>query len=276
MEGRLRLLLPFIVPCLLSLSAPDSKAGSRIERNIEYARRGERILKADAYLPDGEGPFPGVLMVHGGAWIVGNKRDMSMHARRLVRRGYAVISIEYRLAPKHKFPAQIEDCREALAWMRKNAERFQIDPDRIAGFGYSAGGHLVCLLGLDVANDDERLQAVVAGGAPCDFRAVPESSDMLSYWLGGPRRKLPDIYRDASPSAFATGDAPPVFFYHGERDRMVPNRTAQELYQELKDKGVRADMHTVDGGHIKTFFDEQSVDRAAKFLDDVLKPSRQE
>jgi triacylglycerol lipase len=189
-----------------------------------------------------------------------------------------VVSIEYRLAPQHKFPAQIDDCRTALLWIRENAKRFRIDPTRIAGFGYSAGGHLVCLLGLLNSDDEnERLQAVVAGGAPCEFRTLPETSGLLTYWLGGTRSELPEAYRDASPTTFASADDPPVFFYHGQRDRMVPNRSAKGLHQLLKDKGVRTDMYTVvDAGHIKTFFDQKSVDRAAQFLDDVLKPSQPE
>lgn len=254
-------------------------AGPRIQRDIEFAKRGTKSLKADVYLPpEGEGPFPGVLMVHGGAWTVGTKTDMSMHARRLATKGYAVVSIEYRLAPQHKFPAQIEDCRTALLWIRENAARFQIDPSRIAGFGYSAGGHLVCLLGLLNGEDEnERLQAVVAGGAPCEFRNLPERSSLLTYWLGGPPSELPEIYRDASPASFVSADDPPIYFYHGEHDRMVPSRSAMQLHQRLKAKGVRTDMHLVaDAGHIKTFFDLQSVDLAAQFLDDVLKPSQPE
>ncbi len=251
----------------------------RIQRDVEFTKRGPKTLKADVYLPsEGDGPFPGVMMVHGGAWMGGRKTDMSMHARRLASKGYAVVSIEYRLAPQHKFPAQIEDCREALVWIRKNAQRFRIDPRRIAGFGYSAGGHLVCLLGLLNSDDEsQRLQAVVAGGAPCEFRTIPATSGLLIYWLGGRRSELPNVYRDASPATFASADDPPVFFYHGERDRMVPDRSAKVLHGLLKDKGVRTDMHTVvDAGHIKTFFDQQPVDRAADFLDEVLKPSQPE
>ncbi|MFT3771562.1 MAG: alpha/beta hydrolase [Minicystis sp.] len=112
------------------------------------------------------------------------------------RRGYTAVAISYRLAPAATFPAQLYDCQAAVRWMRSHASEYKIDPEHIGGFGYSAGGHLVAASSaLDdnqlkedgVAADapSARLQVVLAGGAPCDFRDLPLSSGILSYWLAG-------------------------------------------------------------------------------------------
>ncbi|MDG2382785.1 MAG: alpha/beta hydrolase [Pirellulaceae bacterium] len=258
-------LMPMILPSSVH-------ADGTIERNVEYLRRETVQLLADIYQPTGDGPFSGVLMVHGGAWMSGNKSHVVQHAKRFMRRGYVVVAINYRLAPRHKFPAQLEDCRAALRWMRSNSEKYRIDPTEIAGFGYSAGGQLVCLLGLNPSEDHrECLQAIIAGGAPCEFRQIPESSKALAYWLGSTRRDRPDIYRNASPTSFVTSDDPPVFLFHGASDSLVRSSSSLDLYQRLQDKGVESKMHMVaDSGHLKTFFDPESSNLAVEFLDEAL------
>ena len=150
--------------------------------NVEYGRHGDVALLADLFVPKQEGAFPGVLLVHGGAWRQGSKSRYEGLAIELVRRGYSVMAIDYRLAPEHKFPAQLEDCVAALSWLHKNAAAYKVDKSRIGAWGYSAGGQLVALLGATLPSerarqDDVRLQAVVAGGAPTDFQklaAAPE------------------------------------------------------------------------------------------------------
>src|SRR5262249_35028498 len=129
-------------------------------------------------------PFPGMLVVHGGAWRVGSRAQLAWIASALADRGYTAVAISYRLAPSATFPAQLYDCQAAVRWMRSHASEYKIDPKHIGGFGYSAGGHLVALLG--ALDDNElkedglpadapsaRLQVVLAGGAPCDFRDLP-------------------------------------------------------------------------------------------------------
>ena len=211
-------------------------------------------------------------MVHGGAWMSGHKGHVAGDAHQLMKRGYAVMSINYRLAPAHKFPAQVDDCRAALRWMRQHAQAYRIDPTRIAGFGYSAGGHLVCLLALNRSeHPEEHLQAVVAGGAPCQFEDVPKDSRVLTYWLGGTRRELPALYREASPTAFVGRDDPPVFFFHGEHDLLVRPRSSKALHELLAENGVRTEFHLVsEAGHLKAFFDRTAPQRAADFLDSVF------
>ena len=281
---------------------PDDQ-GFELHRAVPYVTRGEEELLADIYVPEAEGPLPAVLMVHGGAWTTGNRQMMFLHASRLVGRGYVVMSIDYRLAPEHPFPAQIEDCQEAVRWLRTHAEEYKVDPECIAGYGYSAGGHLVCLLGMmdtptelppgveaaeseedgeeaaaeTLAESDEaaevstRLQAVVAGGAPCDFTRIPEDSEVLAYWLGGSREQVPDTYRQASPALFASEGDPPVFFFHGEKDLLVWRESPRSLQRRLLRLGITSPMHLVPAaGHMGAFFDEGAVEAAGDFLDEVL------
>jgi len=253
------------LPALPALAAEPSY---ETIRSLVYAPREDEPLRADVYRPAGKGPFPGVLCVHGGAWTVGNKNQMAAIARQLAEAGYTAVTINYRLAPKYKFPAQIEDCRAALLWMRENARQYKIDPDRLGAWGYSAGGHLVALLGTSGTG----LKAVVAGGAPCDFRNVPLDSQRLAFWLGGTRHELPKIYQAASPAEFVSADDPPMFFYHGQLDGVVPVEHPTEMAAELKRLGVTARLYVVPkAGHLGAFVDRSAVTEAVRFLDQHLK-----
>jgi triacylglycerol lipase len=244
--------------------------------------RGEERLLADVYLPAGEGPFGGVLVVHGGAWTAGSKAQLSFVARRLADSGFTAVAINYRLAPKHPFPAQLEDCEAAVRWMRTNARQYQIDPQRIGGYGYSAGGHLVALLGaksaLAASQQDSvqdaastSLQAVVAGGAPCDFRGIPRAVDLLAYWLGGTRAEVPEAYKLASPAQHVSKYAPPMFFFHGQDDRLVRPSDPQAMVDALKEQGVHAELKLLaDRGHVLAMFDDAAIRDAVKFLQQHL------
>jgi len=261
--------------CAAAAAAEGLAAETSYEtiRNVVYAEREDRSLRADVYRPAGDGPFPAVLCVHGGAWAMGHKGQMAGVARRLADAGYVAISINYRLAPKHKFPAQIDDCRQALLWTRKNAQRFGIDPDRLGAWGYSAGGHLVALLGAG----GKGLKAVVAGGAPCDFRDAPLDSPRLAFWLGGPRRKLPKVYEAASPASFVSPDDPPMFFYHGRRDEVVRVAHPKEMASALTKAGVKAEVLVIpEVGHLKACFHPDALSKGIDFLDKHLsaKPAK--
>lgn len=234
-------------------------------------------LTADVYLPRGEGPYPALLMIHGGAWMSGSRLNMLLHARYFAARGYVCVSIDYRLAPRHKFPAQLEDCQAALAWMRANAAQHKIDPHRIGAFGYSAGGHLATLLSLRPGRMNEPdqgpggLQAVVAGGAPCDFTQVRPNAVYLAYWLGDSRAKAPRRYHDASPLKFAHAEAPPTFFFQGAADTVVPSDTPLAMHRRLRELGVATAWHDVPNkGHVPAFFDATASDAACAFLDAQL------
>jgi acetyl esterase/lipase len=251
---------------------------------VAYVERDSGALKADVYVPRGEGPFPGVLVVHGGAWRMGTRAQLAGIAHILAQHGLTAVAISYRLAPEHKFPAQIEDCKAAVRWMRAQAAQWKIDPEHIGGFGYSAGAHLVSLLGTTSVEDglegvdhpeqqpSTRLQAVVAGGAPCDFRLIPPTVDGLAFWLGGTSGEAPDQYRLASPAAFISADDPPFFFFHGEGDQLVPLFSPTFMRMALVKAGVPADMYVAPKlGHIACAADVESITRAVTFLETHLK-----
>ncbi len=249
-----------------------------------YAQRDSGPLKADIYLPKGKGPFPGVLVVHGGAWYIGTRAQLSGVARLLAQQGMAAVAISYRLAPKDKFPAQIEDCKEAVRWMRSNAKRLKIDAERIGAFGYSAGAQLAALLGTTDADDglegvvdpakapSTRLAAVAGGGAPCDFRELPLDLQMLAFWLGGTRREMAEQYRLASPAAFVTADDPPMFFFHGENDQLVPMASPRAMCRAMQEVGVSAKLYVVPKiGHNFAVMDRTALRKSVEFLSKTLR-----
>jgi acetyl esterase/lipase len=239
-----------------------------------FAKRDQRKLLADIYRPSGAGPFPGVLMIHGGGWMSGSRLNMLLHANALAKAGYVVVNIEYRLAPVHKFPAQLDDCLDAFRWMCGHADELHINRDQLALYGYSAGAHLACLVGLHLPDEPGLFEpkAIVAGGTPADFEWIADDSGALAYFLGGSRRQRPDIYRDASPITYVSEDDPPVFLFHGERDSVVPLASAQRLHAKLKDNHVQAELVTLPGqGHIAAFFDPESPQRAIRFLNSIFR-----
>ncbi len=243
-----------------------------------FLRRESGPLRADVYLPRGDGPFPGVLLIHGGGWRMGTRWTMSNYGNAAVRRGYVAVAIDYRLAPEHRFPAPLEDCRAAVRWMKRQAPQWNMDADRIGAWGYSAGGHLAALLGVceDQLEDGLgcRVQAVVAGGAPCSFLTLDEDNRMFAYFLGGSRAERPESYRLASPSWFASADDPPVLFVHGATDFLVPKSNAQELFSRLQRCGVRTRFHEVaECGHVGAFLAPSALQASFEFLDDALAPA---
>ncbi|QTN32386.1 alpha/beta hydrolase [Akkermansiaceae bacterium] len=222
-------------------------------------------LEADLYVPD-SAPAPAVLLIHGGGWNGRERRsDMAGIARLLAKRGYFVMNTTYRLTPEWKFPAQADDIRLALRFMRENAADLNIDPGRIATFGYSAGGHLAALAGFDKSN---RIKAIVAGGAPSDLRFWPDGR-LTGLLLGGPVKGNEALYRAASPVEHVERGGPPVFIYHGTADDLVPMEHPKALIAALERKGVPHETYWIEGrSHIMAhLFPAAAIRRAAEFLD---------
>jgi acetyl esterase/lipase len=275
---------------LIAVSEPRATSAGEVDvaYGETYVERDSGPVQADVYVPRGEGPFPGVLVVHGGAWKMGNRSQLAGVAHLLAEHGFTAVAISYRLAPTHKFPAQIDDCKAAVRWMRSEAARWKIDPERIGGFGYSAGAHLVSLLGTSDPGDglegieptdglpSTRLQAVAAGGTPCDFRPIPADIDGLAFWLGGTPGEVPEQYRLASPATFISPDDPPFFFFHGENDQMVPVISPIQMRAELAAAGVPAELYVAPKlGHLACCMHREAVDMAVAFLERNLKASVQ-
>lgn len=238
-----------------------------------------QALRADLYRPAGEGPFPAVLLIHGGAWKRGSPDQVEHLARRIAARGYLVVNTSYRFAPRYRWPAQLIDVRQALRWMR-SAEGLAagIDPARIGAFGYSAGAQLAALLG-GAANDpgpigdpQTAVRAVVAGGTPTDLTKF-EGGRLIPNFIGGPREERLADYLAASPVSYVDAADPPVFLYHGSLDDLVPLHHATDYRALLARAGVPCELWTVRGhGHFSTFFaDGAAVAAALDFLDRHLR-----
>ena len=254
-----------------------------VKTDIVYAKKAGETLKMDAYLPQGKGPFPAIMLVHGGGWHIGTKYQLTHQGLYLARRGYVAFSISYRLAPKHRFPAQLEDCRDAIKWIREHTKEYKIDPRRLGAMGYSAGGHLVCLLATTEARAkkrrprDDGLKVIVAGGAPCELRNISARAPTLSYWLGGTRAQKPQAYQDASPNAFVSQKVPPTFLYHGTIDAVVPYSWTKPYYDSLKKLGVPTEMYRIeDAGHVTAFLHPNAIKKARVFMDRYLQPANKD
>jgi acetyl esterase/lipase len=238
-----------------------------VQRNITFHQADGEKLQADLYrLADAE-LRPAVILIHGGGWATGDKWNMADHACELARAGFVVFNINYRLAPKHKFPAQVDDCRAALKWVATEAAQYRIDTKRIGVYGYSAGAHLAALLACNPTSDQPAIKAVVAGGAPCDFSELELKNRTLAYWLGGSRAEKPDVYKAASPKLYASPEDPPFFFFHGDEDGLVPLHNSRCLHDELQKCGIESEFMQVDGqGHLMTFINQEARTKAVEFL----------
>lgn len=266
-------LAAIIVPAL----AAGSENDYQVLRGQVYAQRSSEALKGDLYLPKGAGNAAAVVMIHGGGWRNGEAQDMTRFARRVAESGFAVFNITYRLAPAHKFPAQLEDVRDAVRWLRSHAAEFQIDPDSIGAWGYSAGAHLAMLLGtVDVnALDDvepgtpsPRVSAVVAGAGPTDLREYPDNHYVVDLM---PEDAGEALFELASPITSVSGGDAPTFLYHGKHDWIVGIHNSVNMYRALQEAGVPTRLYELRFGHIFTYlFGGDAVDAGIRFLRENL------
>lgn len=221
-------------------------------------------LNARVRLPQGDGDElrPAALLVHGGGWRNRTPEDMEEIAEALTRRGFVTLNIEHRFAPDYRFPAQLHDLQQAMAWLHANAEDWRVDTDRIVGVGFSSGAHLVSLLALAGSDgplaephggEHARLAAVVAGGTPSDLFKFADGRLVVQF-LGGTRAEVPEQYRLASPARQIPDTPPPFFLFHGTWDRLVPVDHATDFYQALRDEGGEAELFLQHGrGHFLSF-----------------------
>lgn len=258
-----------MIPPLGSIG-PDAT----VERDVVYTPAGwPKALKADVYRPKAAGPSPAVLLIHGSGMRNGGSRSlMNPIAARLVRRGYVVVNATYRFIPDDTYPAPLEDLREALKWMRDHAATHGIDPERIATFGYSAGGYLAALVALDDGAAQEHVRAIVAGGAPFDLTFYP-GGDLIPAYLGGTQAEVPEKFWEASPVNFVLPNSPPIFMYQGTRDRLVKPEHALRMKSVYEREGVYYKLRWLEGnGHVAAFvFSRPIVDEAINFLDREMK-----
>lgn len=256
--------------CLMLIPAKGQEDSShstlRFENGLVFGKSGATELKLDLAAPtEGEGPFPAVVCIHFGGWVRGERQQMRAALEALARHGFVAISPDYRLAPRHRFPAALEDCKAAVRWLRAHAEQYRIDPAHIGAFGVSSGGHLACLLGVTRKEDglegdggnaeqSSAVQAVVSFFGPTDLTRDVWNKELrekqLEPFLGGTAKEKADLYRRASPLAYVNKDAPPFLFVHGSADSIVPIQQSEDMAEKLRQVGVSARLLRVaDEGH---------------------------
>ena len=230
-----------------------------------------------AYPSKGDGPFPALLFFHGGGWVIGSRKNMTPYILRAAQAGYVAVAVSYRLAPKHPFPAPVQDAKCAVRWLRANADRYRIDKDHLGAVGYSAGGQLACLLGSPAGEDRSgRVQAVVS------FYGVTDLSDAkhpllavaIKQYLSGPHNEGKDAAKDASPLHYAGKDSAPTLLIHGDADTLVPVTQSRAYAAKLRDAGAKVELLEVPGAdHNFVGEAEQKALRTMfRFLDEHFKP----
>jgi acetyl esterase/lipase len=228
--------------------------------DVPYCTTGSTLQKMDVYFPDSGGPWPVLAYVHGGSWMHGDKSEAIIFADRMTSQGYLLVSINYRLYPEGKFPNMIEDVKCAIRSLRAHAGEFNLDPNRIAAMGPSAGGHLVSLLGISDASagwdvgeyidQSSRVQAVIAMAPVTDLTRNFPNADieaMRGVGFGEDNIVL------ASPITHVTVDDPPFLLIHGDRDEVVSFEQTQLMYDRLVQTNVPAQLVIVkNAGHSLT------------------------
>lgn len=256
---------------MLFLSACASYRGDQAfetRNDLYYADSKDERQQGDIYIPQGKGPYPAVIVVHGGGWKSRDRKDMNSIAESLAENGFVVFNINYRFSPKDKHPAPIDDLQSAIIYLKKNSGEYKVAAEKIGLWGYSSGGHTVSYYALTrAASADLKVSAVVSGGAPYDFTWYPHSPYIKSY-TGFYRDENLKYYFDASAVTQITKDAPPFFLYHGEKDRLVewPQMTA--FAAKLKANNIEVKSHSVKfWGHAMAFaMVDEPVELGIKFL----------
>ena len=254
-------------------------------RDIEYGHAGGTSLRLDAGAPGGAGPFPVVILVHGGGWSAGDKSgsnhpgdaaDISPWFAPLTAAGFTWFSINYRLAPAHSWPAGFDDVQTAIRWVKTHAAEYRGDPGRIALFGHSAGGQLVCLAGT-ADGIDTRVQAVVGFAPVTDFEfELPirhGSWPSLQNLLGCPRGFTPEALArlpGLSPVNHVRAGLPPFLILQGDADHTVPVQESRNFITRLRAVGVPCEFVVIPGAPHRLLswaqFDPGYMDRVIAWL----------
>jgi acetyl esterase/lipase len=286
-----RIVLPIVIVAILAegLNAQESASFDRYRRikDIQYAEVDGHRLLLDLYLPEKETNRLLVVWVHGGAWRQGSKSQMPLMG--LVKSGFAVASVEYRLSPVAKFPAQIHDLKAAIRFLRASSGKWSIDSKSIAVAGASAGGHLAALVGVtnhhnelegrvgDHLDQSSTVQAIVDYYGPTNLLTILNQSTphglsvrvpALELLLGATPDKVPDLARLASPVFHIDRKDPPLLLIHGDQDLQVPINQAHEFHGKYKALKLPVQFEVVHGGAHggDAFYDEERNVIVREFL----------
>jgi acetyl esterase/lipase len=259
-----------------------------IRKDIQYAEVEGHALLLDLYLPHGTRQPPLIVWVHGGAWRSGDKSSMPLQA--LLRDGFTVASVEYRLTTIARFPAQVHDLKAAIRFLRAKASEWKLNPERIAIAGASAGGHLAALVGVSNGNSllegkvgnyldqSSDVQAIVSFFGASNLQTILDQSTphglgvripALQLLLGGQPEEKVELARLASPVAHVDAHDPPLLLLHGDQDPQMPINQSHELQGLYRALGLPVQFEVVHGGAHggKKFFDEPQLKLVSRFLE---------
>jgi acetyl esterase/lipase len=250
----------------------------RIERNVPYVPDGNVYHKLDVYLPEeGDGPFPTILAIYGGGFVEKwqSKLNYQRHASYFNELGYALVPIDYRLAPASSYPKQVQDSFCALAWVHANAATYGFDTERIIAMGDSSGGYLVAMLGtVDTPSlymegcphalpETNWIQGIVSFYGPFDLTSTDGYPDWVVHqylepYLGTTFGDAPaELLAEMSPMSWVDGSEPPFLLIHGLSDTLVPAWMAEDFASALEEAGVEVELLLLQDYH--GFFTEQSL-----------------
>jgi acetyl esterase/lipase len=276
-------------PAVRSQQPPAVPDDVIVERGVEYSNPDGQHLQLNLARPKaGDGPFPAVVCIHGGGFRAGKRESYDALTVKLAQKGYVAATVSYRLAPKYPFPAAVHDTKAAVRWVRANAGKYKIDPERIGVTGGSAGGHLAQFLGVtgDVKEFEgdggnpgasSKVRCVVNVYGPSDFtRSYGKSVDaaqVLPLFLGGNLETARLAHVRSSPLNWVTPNAAPTLCVHGTEDKYVAHEQAVWMVDRLKACGVEAELLTLPGaGHGFTCLDAVTAEAAlVAFFDKHLK-----
>ncbi len=233
------------------------------QKNIRYYKPANRYLELDAFFPKQNKGYskkiPAIIIIHGGGWRSGNKSQHHSLAFNLATKGYACFTPEYRLSTEALYPAAVKDIKAAIKWVKTNAVKFNVDTNRIAVLGFSAGGQLAAFVGTTIGN--QKFEPVFAAKASSKVHAIvdidgtlsfvhPESGEgndskkisAATYWFGFPKAENPELWKEASPLTYAGASTPPTLFINSSVARMHAGRTdyieilqEHQIYTEVKE-----------------------------------------
>jgi acetyl esterase/lipase len=302
---RLALLLALTVFAPVLAQEPSAKAKGQtlpnniaVETDVEYAKAGDYSLKLDIYKPKqtASANRPCVVWIHGGGWQGGSKSSGARLVAPYAASGdYVGVSVGYRLTDVARWPAQIHDCKAAIRYLRANADKLGINPDKIGVWGGSAGGHLVSLLGtsgdvkelegnLGATGMSSRVACVVDFCGPSDFpnfQITSGAEGPISKLLGGLPKDQAERAKQASPITYVTKDDPPFLVVHGTDDKTVPYDQAVRFHAAQKQAGINTTFITMqDGGHgiggpeitnrVRIFFDKHLLGKEVSVSADPI------
>lgn len=254
-------------------------------KDIIYQQRNERALYLDAFYNKKKKLNPAIIMIHGGGWRSGNKSQMHTLAKEMASKGYSCFAVEYRLSLEAKYPEGVYDVKNAIKFIKDNARKFNVDPDKIAVLGCSSGGQMAALIGTTNENSgfeeaafksksSSKVHAIIDVDGVLAFKH-PESSEgeMASFWLGGSYNEKPENWNQASALSHTDKNTPPTLFINSSFDRFHAGR--DDMIAILNENKMYSEVQTIpDSPHSFWFFEPwftQTVAYTTQFLDKIFK-----